>query len=77
MTRQTDLLTVADVATTMKTTTLNVMLHIKRGLLVGEEIEGMWYVQPASLSSFLNNAAGAARGSLCKSTCGHGCSSCG
>lgn len=77
MTSQVEKLTVAEVATTMKTTPMSVMMHIKRGLLVGEEIEGAWYVPANSLASYLSEAGGAAHGSICnsKSHCGQGCSS--
>ena len=68
---------VADVAMQMKTTPLNVMMHIKRGLLAGEEIEGAWFVPADSLASYLEQAGGAAHGSLCHSSCQHGCQSCG
>lgn len=77
MTAQVGKLTVAEVATTMKTTSMSVMMHIKRGLLAGEEVDGIWYVPADSLASYLSEAGGAAHGSLCKSKshCGHGCSS--
>ena len=40
MTEQTERLTIPVAAEMMKTTSLNVMMHIKRGLIVGEEIDG-------------------------------------
>lgn len=77
MTGQTEKLTVAEVATSMKTTPINVMMHIKRGLLAGEEIDGSWYVPADSLATYLSKTTGAARGSICKSKshCGQSCSS--
>ncbi len=75
MTEQPELLPVADVAKEMKTTPLNVLMHIKRGLLTGEEIDGAWYVPADSLASYLSEQGEAAHGSLCKSHCKHGCSS--
>jgi len=67
-------LTVAEVATTMKTTPINVMMHIKRGLLAGEEIDGDWFVAADSLANYLSDASRAHKGSVCKakSHCG-GC----
>lgn len=73
----TERLSVTAVAEVMKTTSLNVMMHIKRGLIAGEEIDGVWYVAADTLASYMNRAGGAAHGSLCKSNCKHGCSSCG
>ena len=77
MTVQVEKLTVNEVATTMKTTPMNVMMHIKRGLLAGEEIEGSWYVSADSLASYLSDANRGVNGSVCKakSHCGQGCSS--
>jgi len=77
MTGKVEKLTVAEVATTMKTTPMNVMMHIKRGLLSGEEIDGCWYVAADSLASYLSAADRGSTGSVCKakSHCGQGCSS--
>jgi hypothetical protein len=77
---ETEKLTVAEVATTMKTTPLNVMMHIKRGLLSGEEVDGVWYVPADSLAGYLSDSHRGSNGSVCKSKshCGQGCaSSCG
>lgn len=77
MMTQVEKLTVDEVATSLKTTPMNVMMHIKRGLLAGEEVDGAWYIPADSLASYLSEAGGAAHGSLCngKSHCGQGCSS--
>ena len=77
MTAQIEKLSVADVATSMKTTPINVMMHIKRGLLAGEEIDGAWYVPADSLASYLSDAGRGSNGSVCKakSHCGGSCSS--
>lgn len=76
MMTQVEKLTVAEVATSMKTTSVNVMMHIKRGLLAGEEIDGAWYVPADSLASYLSDASRGSNGSVCKakSHCGSGCS---
>lgn len=70
-------LTVAEAATAMKTTSLNVMMHIKRGFLDGQEIEGNWYVSADSLATYLNSSERGSNGSVCKakSHCSSGCSS--
>ncbi len=77
MTTKIEKLSVAEVATSMKTTPINVMMHIKRGLLAGEEIDGAWYVPADSLASYLSDPARGNTGSVCKakSHCGGGCSS--
>ena len=78
MTKQTELLPIAAVAERMETTQLNVLMHIKRGLLKGEEIDGDWFVPAAAVDSYLKEKGAAAHGSLCKSHCKNGCaSSCG
>ena len=79
MTIEAEKLSVAEVATSMKTTQLNVMMHIKRGLLAGEEIDGTWYVAADSLASYLSDANRGSNGSVCtaKSHCGGCSSSCG
>jgi len=69
-----DLLSVADAAAALKTTPLNILMHIKKGLLDGTEIDGSWFVSGASLETYRSKAGTAAHGSLCqgKSHCG-GC----
>ena len=70
-------LTIIEVAAAMKTTPINVMMHIKRGLLVGEEVDGSWFVPADSLASYLSDPERGGAGSVCKSKshCGSGCSS--
>lgn len=72
-------LSIADAAIRMKTTPINIMMHIKRGLLVGEEVDGAWYVAADSLASYLNDVDRGHNGSVCKakSHCGGCSSSCG
>ena len=76
MTNESKNMTVAAAAEMLKTTSLSVMMHIKRGLIAGEEVDGSWYVAADSLAVYLSQADDAARGSLCKSSCKHGCSTC-
>jgi len=80
MTSQVAKLTVAEVATSMNTTPINVMMHIKRGLLAGEEIDGAWYVPADSLATYLSDSNRGHNGSVCKAKshrCGGCSSSCG
>jgi hypothetical protein len=72
----TEKLAIAAVAAVLKTTNLNVMMHIKRGLLKAEEIEGRWYVAADSLAEYQSQTAGLASAQLCRSSCSHGCSTC-
>jgi hypothetical protein len=63
----------------MQTTPLNVLMHIKRGLLVGREQEGGWLVDPESLAALLSKRAAGELPTVCQSGCSknHGCPSCG
>lgn len=60
------------------TTPLNVLMHIKRRLLVAEDRDGQWYVDPASLATLQLDKGGADK-TLCRSQCASagGCKSCG
>ena len=70
---------VAEVAQLLGTTPINVLMHIKRGLLVGREQEGGWLVDPESLTALLQQRDAGALPDLCQSGCSknHGCQSCG
>jgi len=70
----------AEAAKAMQTTVLNVMMHIKRKLLEGREIDGAWYVGSASLAALLAEKGGKSEPLVCRSGCAAkkgGCSSCG
>lgn len=73
-----DFLPLAAAAQRLGTTPLNVLMHIKRQLLLAEERDGQWYVDPASLQA-LQDAQGETAKSLCRSQCSSsgGCKSCG
>jgi hypothetical protein len=61
------------------TTPLNVLMHVKRGLLVGAVREGEWLVQPDSLAELLRKRSGGEVPAVCQSGCGRkagGCGSC-
>ncbi|MCM2264089.1 MAG: hypothetical protein NDI73_02745 [Desulfuromonadales bacterium] len=69
----------AEAARLLGTTPLNVLMHIKRGLLVGVELDSSWLVEPESLSALLRKRSAGAVPAVCRSGCGkaHGCQSCG
>jgi len=62
------------VAVKMNTTPLNVLMHIKRGLLKGIEEDGVWLVDCKSLEALLAESGGKAE--VCASGCvkKHACS---
>jgi hypothetical protein len=69
-----------EAAKAMQTTVLSVMMHIKRRLLEGHEIDGAWYVSAASLATFLAHSGGETAPVVCRSGCAAkkgGCTSCG
>jgi hypothetical protein len=56
------------------------MMHIKRNLLDGQELDGKWYVSAASLAAFLAQSGGETAPVICRSGCAAkkgGCASCG
>ncbi|NJC89169.1 MAG: hypothetical protein FIB02_11675 [Desulfuromonas sp.] len=69
----------AQAAEALGSTPLNVLMHIKRGLLVGREQAGGWLVDPVSLEALLRRRHGGELPVVCKSGCGKkagGCGSC-
>ena len=70
---------VAEVAQRLGTTPLNVLMHIKRGLLIGVEREDGWLVAPESLATLIQQRAAGELPAVCQSGCSknHGCQSCG
>lgn len=69
---------IAEVAESLQTTPLSVLMHIKRGKLTGREEAGEWSVDKESLEAFLAVQKGADK-TLCSSGCSKagGCASCG
>ncbi len=67
----------SEAANRLKSTPLNVLMHIKRELLIAEEIDGSWYVDTASLEDFLAKRKDASQEPVCQSSCTHKCPSCG
>lgn len=66
----------AEAARRMKTTPLNVLMHVKRGLLQGTEVNGNWLIDGRSLEALVAKTGGGKSESVCASGCigGHGCS---
>jgi hypothetical protein len=60
---------VAEVARALGTTPLNVLLYIKRGLLAGKELDGVWYVERESFAAFRDNPAAPDGPAPCRSAC--------
>ncbi len=59
------------------TTTLNLLMHIKRGLLPATEEQGQWFISEADLEAFIVDNRKAEPGELGIHTgCGKGCGSC-
>ncbi|MEZ4600079.1 MAG: hypothetical protein R2940_09880 [Syntrophotaleaceae bacterium] len=73
-----DSIPVEEVAKTLGTTPLNVLLFIKRGQLKGREEEGQWLVDRDSFAAFMETPAARIGSAPCRSACskaGH-CGSC-
>jgi hypothetical protein len=68
---------VAEVAQRLGTTPLNVLMHIKRGLLAGAEREGGWLVDPESLATLLSKRAAGELPAVCQSGCAKKAGGCG
>lgn len=68
-------LPISIVAEKMKTTPLNVLMHIKRNLLQGVEEDGVWMVDCQSLEVLLAKTGGSKAKDVCASGCGkkHSC----
>jgi len=72
-------MSLGEAAQVLKTTELNVLMHIKRGLLEGREEESGWTISGESLIVFMARNDGHRQVDLCRSGCAHagGCGSCG
>ncbi|PLX90608.1 MAG: hypothetical protein C0619_09120 [Desulfuromonas sp.] len=55
-----------DAAQRLNTTPLNVLMHIKRGLLKGQECDGSWFVLSDSLERYIADSGGGKSRELCK-----------
>jgi hypothetical protein len=64
----------------MGTTVMNVLMHIRDGLLRGREVDGLWQVTAESLADQLRRSPEEKGSSLCRSGCASkngGCGACG
>jgi hypothetical protein len=68
----------ARAAEELGSTPLNVLMHIKRGLLTGAEQNGAWWVEADSLAMLVRRRSAGAQPSVCASACRKqgGCGSC-
>ena len=68
----------AEAAARLKTTELNVLMHVKRGKLVGRELDGRWEISLASLDGLQEGGPVAKGEVLCRPACAKegGCGSC-
>ena len=73
-------LSLEQAAEILGSTPLNVLLHVKRGLLVCAVPEGVWVVDPDSLAELVQRRRDGVIPEVCQSACGKkvgGCNSCG
>ncbi|WP_020677837.1 hypothetical protein [Geopsychrobacter electrodiphilus] len=70
-------ISINEAAARLQSTPLNVLMHIKRNLLSGEEVDGNWFVDAAALEDFIASREGAPKENVCQSRCAHKCPSCG
>jgi hypothetical protein len=69
----------AQAAEKMGTTSLNVLMHIKRGMLLGLEGDGVWLVESASLEALILKRTQGNVPDVCQRGCtkhAGGCGSC-
>ena len=73
-------LSVTEAAKILQTTPLNILMHIKRGLLKGSEDDGEWLIERASIDALMEKTGGSKADDVCasgcarKHACGGGCS---
>ncbi len=66
-----DLITIDEAAELLGTTTVNVLMNLKRNLLQGEQIDGEWHVSKASIATHDGDTKKAVAKPMCqRSTCG-------
>ena len=74
------MISVEEAAQTLQTTPLNVLMHLKRGLLIGVEGERGWLIEQESLAALVAKTGGGKADDVCasgcakKHACGGGCS---
>ena len=73
------LIPITEAAKRLQTTPLNILMHVKRGLLKGVEEEGGWLIDQASLEAVMLQTGGSKAPDVCasgcakKHACGGGC----
>lgn len=70
-------LPLAAAAEALSSTPLNVLMHIKRGLLAGVERENDWWVDPASLATLIASRHKGDAPTVCTSGCAKKAGGCG
>ncbi|MHB8707981.1 MAG: hypothetical protein ACYC9I_03835 [Desulfuromonadales bacterium] len=68
---------IAEAARQLQTTPLNVLMHIKRGFLLGEERDGEWLVEAASLTALMRQRGQGNVPAVCQSGCARHAGGCG
>lgn len=69
-----------EAARALNSTPLNILMHVKRGLLQGGEVEGLWMIDSQSLAALLQVSGDGQASGVCasgcskKTACGGGCS---
>lgn len=66
MEKRIELISMEDAAQQLNTTALNVLMHIKRGLLKGQECDGTWFVLSDSLERYLSENGGDKSRGVCR-----------
>jgi hypothetical protein len=66
-----------EAAERMQSTPVNVLMHIKRGLLSGKEVDGAWFVDASSLEKHLRQRQEGVNTEVCQDHCKHTCAGCG
>lgn len=74
-----NLIPIEEAARRLQTTPLNILMHLKRGLLKGIEEDDLWRIDAQSLAELQSKTGGGKAADVCASGCSkkHGCSSCG
>lgn len=77
--KQLEFISAEEAAKELKTTVLNVLMHLKRKRLVGHEIDGTWQISRKSLLDLGQPGQGRVVLEQCGSSCAKkaGCGSCG
>lgn len=72
------MLSLEETAQQMGSTKLNVLMHLKRGHIDGEENDGQWAISESSLTHFLESDEASRDSVICRQHCrSRHCGSCG